>query len=253
MPRALNMLRPSLHYRREAFDSGLRANDFELVQRLDKPSPGDVVLIWNRAGAGAEIASHVERHGGTVLVAENGWCGKLWRGHKWFTLTLGQCGGAGIWSDDCPSRWDSWCVPLAPWRKGGGEIVVFEQRGIGAPGLASPPMWAEKAARLVGGRIRKHPGAIAPAVSLEDDLQNAWCCVTWHSAAAMAALMMGVPVFHDSPTWIGAGAARPFCNWGEAPRYDDEARLAMFRRAAWCLWSEEEIRNGEAIGHLLAA
>lgn len=252
MPRALCSLRDSLNYRKEAFERGLQAAGYKLVPRLDRPEPGDVLLTWNRTGAGAEMAAHVERHGGRVLVAENGWLGKTWRGGKWFTLALGHNAGAGNWPDGGPSRWDSWSVDLAPW-KDGGDVIVFEQRGIGEPGHGSPPGWHERAARMTGGRVRKHPGATLPAVTLADDLANARCAVTWNSAAAMQAMAMGTAVYHDHPLWMGRDAAAPLSTWGAEPVRDDQRRLAMFRWAAWSLWTVEEVMSGAAFAHLLAS
>lgn len=251
MPRALNLLRGGPNYRAESFNFGLQAAGFEVVDRLDRPEPCDIVVCWNRTNAGAEMAAHVERHGGRALIVENGFFGKTWRGHKWFTVALSQCAGAGEWPDGGPARWDSWGVELRPWRVGR-EVVVFEQRGIGAPGLASPSGWAQRVAREVGGRIRKHPGANAPAVTLDEDLSSARCCITWHSAAGMQALLLGVPVFFDCPAWIGGEAAQPYSAWGVEPKCSDDDRLRMFRRAAWALWTEEEVRSGAAFAHLLA-
>lgn len=247
----MNTLRDGPNYRRQSFDCGLQANGFEVVQRLDRPGPGDVVVCWNRTNAGAEMAAHVERHGGTALIVENGFLGKTWRGDKWFTIARGHCGGAGSWPDGGPARWDRWSVEFEPWRKGQ-DVVVFAQRSIGEPAYASPYGWAEQAAKKVGGRIRAHPGANVPAVSLRDDLANARCCVTWHSAAAMQALLMGVPAYFDCPSWIGADAGLPLSQWGAEPKRNDEARLRMFRRAAWALWTEQEVRSGAAFAHILA-
>lgn len=249
--RALLLLRDGPNYRKEAFERGLKAAGFELVDRLDKPTAADIVVCWNRYGAAAEMADHVERHGGRAVIVENGWLGKAWRGLKWFTMTLGHCAGAGTWSDGGPSRWDGWGVSLAPFRAGGSEVVVLEQRGIGEPGIASPPNWTQQAARRTGGRIRTHPGKDAPALPIEQDLREARCVVTWHSAAAMQALMLGVPVFYECPSWLGREAGLPLSQWGVEPKRDEAARLTMFRRAAWCLWTLEEVESGGAIAHLV--
>lgn len=250
--RALLCLRDGPNYRREAFARGLAAAGFDVVERLDRPTPADIVVAWNRTGAGAEMALHVEQHGGRAVIVENGWAGKAWRGGKWFTATIGQCGGAGTWPDGGASRWDDWNVALAPWQREGSETLILAQRGIGAPGLASPPGWAEKVQARIGGRIRRHPGANSPEVPLQQDLADARCVVTWHSAGAMQALLLGVPVFYDCPSWIGAQAGRPLSKWELTPKRDDADRLAMFRRAAWALWEVTEVESGQAFRHLLA-
>jgi hypothetical protein len=107
LPRALNLLRQALPYRREAFDAGLRAAGFDLVSTLTTPRPDDVLLIWNRYAGFAEQAVRFEWAGAKVVIAENGWLGKGWRGGEWFALSLGHHAGAGKWKDGGPERWDS--------------------------------------------------------------------------------------------------------------------------------------------------
>jgi len=251
-PRALSLLRNSEHYRATAFRTGLQAVGFEVVTELRDPMPADVLLTWNRSGGNNETAHQFEGAGARVLVAENGYLGKSWRGEKWFALSLGHHVGAGEWMPAGRERWDALQVPLAPWREGGTDVLVLEQRGIGEPGIASPPGWAERIAHLTGGRIRKHPGATEPAISLEADLVGVREVITWHSAGALAALMAGVPVFYDFPRWIGAQAAVPLRLRGQVPPLrDDAARLAMFRSLAWAQWAFPEIERGDAFAHLL--
>jgi hypothetical protein len=254
MPRALNLLRSSLSYRRESFDKGLRAAGFDVVPSLPRPRFGDLLLTWNRYSGFDEQARLFERAGGVVLVAENGWLGKAWRSGEWFALSVGHHAGAGRWRVEGPERWDAWSVPLQPWRHGGRETVILAQRGIGEVGVRSPDRWAESARARIGcGRVRPHPSDRAPAVPLHEDLAAARDVVTWHSGAALLALMWGIPVWYDFPQWIGAGAARPLREWPGEPRRCDFSRLAMFRRLAWAMWTLDEIRTGEPIERLLRA
>lgn len=250
--RALSLLRNSEHYRSSAFRAGLAAVGFEVVTELRDPTPADVLLTWNRSGGNNETARHFESAGARIVVAENGYLGKCWRDDKWFALSLGHHVGAGDWMPAGRERWDAMRVPLAPWREGGGDVLVIEQRGIGEPGIASPPGWTERVARQTDGRIRRHPGAGTPSISLEADLVGVREVITWHSATALAALIAGVPVFYDFPQWIGATAAVPLRLRGLVPPMrDDAARLAMFRRLAWAQWTLREIERGDAFAHLL--
>ena len=186
-----------------------------------------------------------------MLVAENGYFGKVWQDRKWFALAWDHHSGAGQWPDKGPQRWGSWNVPLAPWRHRNGPPLVFQQRGIGEPGHGSPPRWAERTAERIGGRVRKHPGAHPPAVPLHTDLEHASCVATWHSSAALHALIAGVPVWYDYPHWIGAGAAKHMSKWGEAPATDDAARVKTLERMAWAMWDASEIESGKAFEELL--
>lgn len=252
MPRALNLLRRSPHYRRDAFDAGLKANGFQVLHGMrDKPLRNDVLVVWNRDGGYDEEAQRFEAVGARVLVVENGYLGNGWRGGLWFSMALGQHAGAGEWFPDGPQRWDALGVELAPWRTGA-ETLILGQRGIGSPVVKSPQRWAEDVQRRIGGRIRAHPGKEPQKVSLEKDLRNVGQVVTWASSAALTALTMGVPVFYDFPQWIGAGACRPLSEWGAEPKRDDAARLEMFRRLFWAVWSIEEVSSGTAFKRLLA-
>ena len=253
LPRAVNLLRAALHYRREAFDAGLTASGFDLVRHIDRPAHGDLLVIWNRYAGYNDIARHFEAHGARVLVVENGALGKTWRGGEWFALALDAVAMTGGRFNDCgPQRWDAWGVDLEPWRDPGGECVVLGQRGIGSPSVASPTGWAETTRDKQGGRVRPHPGKAA-GKPLREDLARAGEVITWSSAGAVQALTMGVPVWHAHPAFVMAGACRPLAERGKVPaRRDDESRLAAFRRLAWCMWTMDEIRTGEPIRCLLA-
>lgn len=250
--RALNLLRAGPHYRREAFDSGLKARGFKLVDRLDKPEPGDVLVIWNRYAGYAEVADNFERRGAAVLAAENCPFGNSWRGGVWYSLARWHVAlTGGEIRDGGASRWDSWGVELSPFRDGK-ETVILAQRGFGHPDIGSPAGWAESVQRKFGGRIRQHPGT-GHAKPLAEDLLKAREVVTWSSAAAVQALTMGVPVWHAHPQFVCAEASRPLADFPGEPKRDDTARLTCLRRLAWAIWSLAEIESGEAIDHALNA
>lgn len=260
--RAVCLLRDALHYRRDAFCRGLQAAGYRLEREIERPEPGDVLVIWNRYGGFHAKATRFEQQGGTVLVAENGYLGKGWQGGDWYALARGHHAGAGWWPVGGPERWAEIGTELAPWRQGTliapfpGELptastpgnprqpLVLGQRGIGEPGIASPAQWAERVQAKVGGRIRPHPGKHGGGVSLAKDLAGASCVLTWHSSAAFFALLAGVPVFHAFPRWIGSPASQPIERY-PVPRQDD-GRLAMFQSLAWAMWRLDEIAGGEA-------
>src|SRR5690606_8700804 len=163
---------------------------------------------------------------------------------------LGHHCGSGTWVDSGPHRWDHWSVDLAPWKEGTGNLILA-QRGIGEKSVASPYNWAENAQRKYGGRIRPHPGKSPPKVLLEDDLRGIGAVLTWNSAAALRALILGYPVWHDDPTWIGALAAKPLSEWPGESKRSDQDRLRMFQRLAWSAWNLQEVQSGEAFSSIL--
>lgn len=252
--RAVSLLRDGLHYRKIAFDHGLQMAGFTIKNfAFSDPEPGDVIVTWNRSFRGGEDAKRFEACGATVVVAENGLLGKNFNGGNYFSLALDHVAGAGgTWPVGGPDRWDDLRVELRPWRSGGNETIILAQRGIGEPGIKSPDGWAERIQAELGGRIRKHPGRDAPETPIEDDLRNAKQVITWASAAAFQALLLGVPVFYQHPAWAGAGAALPLSEFGKRePLRDDGARLALFRRIAWAQWTIDEIDSGTPFKHLL--
>lgn len=258
MPRACCLIRQDPGYRREAFIAGLQRAGYAVNMQSFQAAPGDVLMIWNRYGTFDSCALQFERARAQVLVAENGYLGRDWRGKNWYALSRNCHNGAGTWDVGAASRWDDWGYELAPWRAGGREVVILAARGIGPVGVAQPNTWpAEVQARLrrigIQARIRRHPGEEKPAIALEDDLANAACVVTWGSGAALKALTLGIPVVSAMPGWIGAGAALPLEQFRSLAdlRRDDAARLAMFRRLAWAMWSVEEIASGEPFRRLL--
>jgi hypothetical protein len=249
LKRAQLLLADGPNYRKADFQAGLLACGYGLVDQIREPRPGDILVTWNRSNWRNNEARRFEAAGARVVVAENGYLGKNWMGHKWFALALGHHSGAGWWPDGGPQRWDSWGAEIAPWSSGGREVMFLEQRGIGEPGIASPRGWEQSLLKRLGGRLRNHPGGAQPAVSLADDLREARCVVTWNSSGALLALLMGVPVFYGFAQWIGRQAARHVSEFDAGPSLGD--RLAMFRRLAWAQWTAEEIRLGAAFDRLL--
>lgn len=247
------LVRDQLHYRRDAFETGLRRLGYKIAgaNEVSRGGHGDALVTWNRYGANHRAATELASRGGIVLVTENNYLGDDLPGEKQYALSRDHHNGAGWWIEDGPERWDRLGIELKPWRKDGGETVVLPQRGIGEPGVAMPLAWAREAKRY--GRVRPHVHGKANARPLADDLRKASAVVTWGSGAAIRALVWGIPVFHAMPRWISAQAARHVGLMDQGRMCDDAARLAMFRRLAWAMAPLSEIESGEAIDRLRGA
>lgn len=244
MPVAWIALRDGPAYRRECYETGLSRLGYSIARGASiKPKDGDVLLIWNRGRTAHAAACLYERRGLNVIVTENGY---LWGEEKQYALSIGHHNGLGKWPNGGPERWESLGIDVKPWRDSG-ECVVLAQRGIGERGIAQPHEWIGRVRSL--GRLRAHPGK-NPAKPLEQDLSKAGSVVTWGSAAAIKALVWGIPVFYGLKGWIGALASRPVAEIGK-PKKDDADRLAMLQRLAWAQWSIGEIRSGEAFARVL--
>lgn len=249
--RALNLLRESPHYRRDAFNNGLQALGYQLCDDIQEPLPGDVLLIWNRYGRFDTLAQRFEAVGAQVIVVENGYLGKNWKGGNWYSITRGHVWGVVQDRATPGSRWDRIGVECQPWvDRPDGINLILGQRGIGEVGYASPPEWAEQIQLNFGGKIRKHPGKSNVGPSLQSDLNKASRVFTWGSSAAFQALLSGVPVHYDCVHWIGRMAATKI-NLLSADNCLDLHRQLMFQRLAWYMWDLKEIISGDALEFIL--
>lgn len=259
MRRALNLLRPLPHYRRESFDAGLKACGFTLVKRLDDPGPGDVLCCWNLTGHIEKLADTFKARGARVVVCENAYLTPPGVPGMYAISLNGHCGSGSFPVGD-DSRWRAFGIPLKPWRTDGRHILVCGQRGIGAKAMASPHGWhqkiAEKLQRVTRRPIvvRPHPGHHGRGRPLAEDLRNAWAVVIWSSACGVQALVEGIPVFYAAPHWICSGAALPANTLPmalEEPWIADDLRLRALERMAWGQYHHQEIAQGDPLRRVL--
>jgi hypothetical protein len=247
---AINHIRPLPHYRRDAFDAGLRQAGYSIVKQGAPKSAEDLMVIWNRYGGAHQMANQWEASGGTVLVCENGYIGKDAEGRQHYAIAAHGHNGSGWWPVGAEDRFSALGVDVLPWvNRPDGYALICGQRGIGSPTMASPPNWHIGAQKRVKAfhpntKLRLHPGNKAPAVPLEQDLAGAAWCVIWSSSSGVRALCLGVPVIFDAPHWICEGAAmRLGAGGGTFPT--DEQRAQALHRMAWAQYSVAEIESGE--------
>ena len=114
MSRAVCMVRADPMYRRDACLKGLKEAGLEVVPKLDRPKPGDLVVVWNRYGNYESEALRFEAAGAAVIVMENGYLGrredeyrKLFsaNGEQLYAMALDHHNGAGRWYVGEPGRW----------------------------------------------------------------------------------------------------------------------------------------------------
>jgi hypothetical protein len=138
-------------------------------------------------------------------------------------------------------------ITIAPWRTGGRHIVICTQSDEFMRVVADyPGTWLTdvlEKLHLVTDRplVIRGKNDIRP---LADDLVDAWALVTHASAAAVTAVLNGVPAFVTGACVVAdlgntniADIERPFCRAG---RQEWAARLAASQ------WTESEMRSGIA-------
>lgn len=258
---AVCLIRSDPHYRRHAFETGLKRAGYTLN---DSPAAlptarDDLLVIWNRYGAFEARANEWERRGGTVLVCENGYAGKDSEGRQYYAISVHGHNGSGWFPDGDGARFDALGLVVHPWKVGGRKIVVRGQRGIGTAQMASPVRWHNNTAARLAKRqpwpvqCIDHPGRHAPNPPPEVYLADALACVIWASSVGVTALLMGVPVFYDAPYWICQMGARRLRDSPDAdyPLKDDRMRRYALERMAWAQWSVAEIETGEPFKRLV--
>lgn len=183
-----------------------------------------------------------------------------------------------------PARWpllqQHMNIPLQPWRQQGDHVVVSLQRdgGWSMNGMRVEDWCTDTVIKLRALtdrpiRIRAHPGDkksnryvarithslhkrgirqyfISDAgVTLRQDLDNAWALVNHNSSPAVAAAVMGVPVFS---TDIHRSQAREVSHSGlaqiESPDFPDRTR--WLHRLAQSHWSHEDLALGHCWRHM---
>jgi hypothetical protein len=142
-------------------------------------------------------------------------------------------------------RWAALGLPVAPWQRRGRHIVVCRQSAeflalVGAPWWLGHTLAALEAATDRPIVVREKGEARA----LAEDLKGAWALVTHSSAAAVEAVLAGVPVF-----CTGFCAARTMglseLAMIERPRRPD-GREIWAATLAGLQWSAEELADGTA-------
>jgi hypothetical protein len=260
------LIREQPWYRRDAFIHGMNAAGMQVYcEQPKQPDKETLLLIWNRYAHWHEAAIRVERAGGRVLVAENGYLGTGGVSPKfevhpsgpkpgsYYALSEGWHNGRGKSPEGGPERFKALGVRLKPWREKGEHILICPNRSFGVGEQVMPPDWAERClARLRGSsgrpvRVRHHPGNDAPKRPLSEDLKGAWAVVIWSSSCGVHALLEGIPVFCEAPYWILKGAAAG--GTVDTPSLPD--RLPHFERMAHAQWTLSEIQTGEPFRRLL--
>lgn len=255
MKRAVLLLKPSPHYRRDAFEAGLKRIGYTVVRSIDNPGPDDLLVSWNLFGPTEKLAESYRRHGAKVIVTENGYMTPPGRPGMYALSLDGHCGAGRFPSVEGSTRWADLGIPCKPWRSGGKYILVCGQRSIGSREMASPPCWHQKVAERLQRvtklpiRVRPHPGRVGAGRPLDEDLKGAHAVVVWSSACGVKALTEGIPVHYAAPHWICSEAATSLSRTEdiETQCIDDEARMRALSRMADGQWTYEEIATGEPL------
>lgn len=266
--KAALLIRTAVHYRHDAFKEGLRRLGYSVVDTAD--TDADVVVMWNRYGSRHLYASAMEERGAKILVAENGYLGKDYRGESWYALAGRHHNGAGDWPRALgnariaaygPQALPPYRAPPVPGSRRVLRGLLLPQRGIGPPGIASPIDWESRvrsAVRRSGLTVelaaRQHPGANrATGDGLEAALSSVDFAIVWSSGAGVKSLVHGTPVVSTYADWIGAPAATSLDEFLQTGmlRTDEKIRAETLASVFAAMWRLDEIQSGEALQKVL--
>lgn len=268
---AYNMIREAPWYRRDVFTKGLRRVGCNVIYGApDKFTRDTLLLIWNRYSGNHVLADQVERGGGRVIVAENGYLGRGGTSpkfdvhpdgpqpHHYYSLSLGFHNDDTRIRLDDPSRLAALGVEVKPWRGDGEYILVCPNRSFGVLGRSMPVDWAAEVKKRLERysplpvRIRSHPGNSAPKRTIHEDLRGAAAVLIWTSSCGVHALVEGVPVICEAPFWICKSTTVTLQMLEEDSPEIALDHVAALQRMACAQWTCEEIANGDAFKVLLA-
>lgn len=229
------------------------------------PAPADVAVFWGYRRR--RVIAAQRDAGADYIVLERGFLGD-----RMAETSAGWNGLNGRASFNLPAaptlaRFDAKFGGrlLRPWRRDGDYGLILGQvpGDMSVHGLDLPDLYAGIArdlARLWPGlplRFRPHPqgpsdlapaGVTATEGSLAEDLDGARFAVTWNSNSGVDAALAGVPVYVlDAGGMARPVAAHALCE--DLYRPDRETWAAGL---AWCQWTVEEFRRGEAWAFLTA-
>lgn len=157
-----------------------------------------------------------------------------------------QHDGRGTFS---PTRWQEFGITIGPWRRGSHIVVCPNSRAYFALHGLDADTWLDGVLR----QLRRHSKrdliirwkGDVPRRPLKRDLQGAFACVVYSSAAALEALMEGVPVVTLAPFAATSRMGRTSIVDIEDPYRPDDREAFMIALAA-NQWTFSEIVDGVA-------
>lgn len=248
----------------EAVAEGFRAHGLspELRNR-NQYSPTDMAVLWGHKTP--HVLDGQRAAGADYLVVELAYFGDR---IQWISLGLnGLNGRAQMYNRNCPpDRWEKYGVEVKPWKAAGEYVLVMGQipgdvslqkcRSRQLPGYIPWLADACKRAKCYGLPVyfRPHPRMTRPFAidcpvmngSLEEALSRAALVISWNSNSLVDAVLAGVPIvacdngsmaYEMGVHEIGEDPIRP-------------VRDQWLYDMAYSQWTLNEVRTGEAWGHL---
>lgn len=222
-----------------AFARGCRGS---MTDELDL-FPGPVALFGSPSRW--PVLRKAQAEGRDWYYADHGYHGR----RRYYRITKNRyqhdgCGTAPI------DRFESWHRPIQPWRTAGAHVLVcpnsaayFNLFGANVDVwlggvIATIRQYTDREIRV---RWKTH----IRTVPISEDLVNCWAVVVFSSAAALDALIAGIPVFVLAPFAAGYRMGLPDVTQIETPIYPDD-RESFLSVLAYQQWTPMEVFRGMA-------
>lgn len=148
-----------------------------------------------------------------------------------------------------PERWAKFGKAIDPWRRRGSHVLVcpnspehFAQHGLEHDTWLKSTLATLKQHTDRDLRVRWKRGQ---RIRIIEDLRGAWACVVYSSAAALDALIAGIPVFVLAPFAAASRMGLSDLAQIEQPIYPDDREPFLWNLAAQ-QWTLSEIYRGQA-------
>ena len=231
---------PHLEQRRRVIEHQKRIGGHTLVIDSNlfgflEPTDRDRFLRYSLDGifptTGYYFDSNIDHTRWDEIKHNYGWTDRDWQ-------TTGQCvliclQRDGGWSMDGLSVID-WLTGIIPVIERSGRAIVIRPH----PGSV----------RIVPEVARRWPGIeISDRLDIRQDLDRAWCTVTYNSSPAIASLLWGVPTFVTDPTPQRSQSWPYACD--DLARIPDPFRpdrQALFEKLSQCHFATDTLETGNA-------
>jgi hypothetical protein len=226
----------------------------------DATSPA---MFWGFVNNNINLVHQLEQQGLDYWYADTPYFGRfdnsnLKEDNHYWRICKNQI-HARYWRD-CPSdRFNKFNLKIKIRDKNQGEHILICPSSVGIHTYLKKPNWLEETIATIKKytdrpiKIREKPrkaGTSGPAVAdvpLEQDLQNAWACVTSCSISAVEATLQGVPVFSDPKSFAWSISSARLSEI-EDPLYIDPTQWLY--SLAYQQFTPREFANGTAVGIL---
>lgn len=241
------------------------------LKTLDEYEPSEIAVVMGTFKKhversykrGAIIKAQKEKNQDTIIL-ETGYINRGSGKDNHYSVGLnGINGRADFRNKNSPyDRVEKLGIIMGEWRSGDHIVICGQVPWDASVDFSDHIDWLEKTARAIFLKtdrniiFRPHPlcklnpitGTVYSTRSLENDLRNAHCCITFNSNSGVEAVIDGVPTFTFDEGSMAYGVTSHSLDDIETPLRPD--RTQWLANLCYAQWTAEEMRNGETWDHL---